>query len=137
MNINSIKAATRTQLLSLAGVTTAVVDRVYPFELASVMNPAYPCINILIPPGSTPGAFPLFPVDYGIIRMLLYAWTKDGYDLGHNIMDAVKNGLHMQKISANGVRAVPSLVGDAHEVYDDVSQVWGVITNWNVRAIRQ
>lgn len=133
MNINSIRQGIVAQLIALPAVTALVnTDNIFPHELAAVRNAKYPCINFAIPPGS-----PVTTefIEIAGIRMLIYVWDTKGYDKGHEVQDVIKPGLHRQKFTANNVNMVPRMTADDAELYDDITQLHGVITTWKIRAI--
>jgi hypothetical protein len=131
MDVNSIRAALRTAILAIPSVLTAVVDRVYPGERATVEGASYPCVNFRIGEGGHPGQYTKF----GELRVTIYVWNRgSGYDVPHALMKAIKDTLHMTVITSGNTRGGCRCVMEPTEIYDAISQVHGVVTNWVIKG---
>ena len=130
--MTKVRIALIQRLLALPAVTSiTTAARIYPGELATVPNPIYPCVNVVVQ-GSGVAAELIAIKD---ARAVIYVWSSSGYDQCHTIMDAIKAGMHRQKLTYDTMNIVPRMITDALETYDSTAQAHGVITNWRIQGV--
>lgn len=88
LDFTDFKKRIRDYLLADIGVTTLVSTRMYYGDLATLVNPIYPCVNLDVFEGRSLIA----PVDR--LRVTVYCSSKVSYHQADAIFDAVNSALN-------------------------------------------
>lgn len=119
------------EMRSNADIFTATGGRIYPQDIATLLNPVYPCSTVAFN-GGVPDAY-LVDLAEGAVSIKVYS-TKS-YDQCWDIYDKIRTALAFGVFldATVGIRTTESVLPT--EFYDAVGRVFSVTSTWDVTMI--
>lgn len=114
-----------------SNIYTATSGRVYPQDLATLLNPVYPCITVSLQGG--------IPDDYlselADASVSINAYSTKSYNQCWDIYEKIKSALAFGIFTDNDVRIRMTESSLPIELYDQVGRVFYVVSGWNMMII--
>jgi hypothetical protein len=119
------------EIRSDTDIFTATGGRVYPQDVATVLNPVYPCATVAFN-GGVPDAY-LIDLAEGVVSIKVYS-TKS-YNQCWDIYEKIRTALAFGVFTDTDVRirTVESVL--PIEFYDSIGRVYNVTSTWDVTMI--
>ncbi len=114
-----------------ATVFKLVGGRIYPQDVATIINPVYPCIAFRIDSGTPdPNVSKV-----GTPRVIINCYSTKSYNESYSIYEAVKDLLSISRFYDVNVNLIIKEESLPREFYDPVGQTYNLITRWSMMII--
>ncbi len=111
---------------------TSVRGRIYPQELATLTNPAYPCITFKMDGGDADEYNPALAT----CRVLFRSYSTVSYNQSWQIYEELKDVLAFEVTSDSSVRIRFREINVPHEDYDPIAKVYVVVNRWQLQTFQ-
>ncbi len=112
-------------LFSLTG------GRIYPQDIATLINPKYPCITIRVDAGEPDSHIPKL----GTPRAIIAFYSVRNSNQSYSLYEQVKTLLSFAKLSDSSITLLLKEVDLPRELFDPVAKSYNLFTRWEIKAI--
>ena len=113
-------------------IRNIVGNRVYPSQIASIVNPTYPCVNFEINLGAMDSNTSAFR---GNMRLWCWSAAHTGaYNKSEELFQKMIDYWHMHAFSDSTLSRSVTLKqrGTSIKFFDEVARAYAVVSNWDV-----
>jgi len=120
-------------IVNIGSLNEKLGGRIYPSELALVREPEFPCVNIDITDDLSPVKMLSDKIRFATLR--IWAWSQESHYETRKIYEPIKELFNNKRRTKNETSIVYSEISGPTEVADKETNVYGVMTLWEVKII--
>ena len=132
MPIDDYLQLIRNTVLNVEAVRDLIDNRFYPSEIESNRDKMFPLATYDIESGELKSRLSKL----SRITMRIWTFSKNDYDEGFKIYNAIFDALHIQRLSNDIILGcVPEEIGRPETLFDDSDEVYMVGALWQIRGV--